>query len=79
MGFMIHLIHKASSSSSVGLHCTFVHSMVQNRFVSVRGRNFIFTGAGLGKNDHLAFGIWHSGTTQVQYTYILWVGFGNSQ
>lgn len=30
MGFMIHLIHKASSSSSAGYICTFVHSKVQN-------------------------------------------------
>lgn len=68
MGFMIHLISIKSpplpprqDTVDAPHACTFV----QNRFVSVRGRNFIFTGAGLGKNDHLAFGIWHSGTTQV--------------
>lgn len=42
---------------------TFVHLYIQwyriFRFVSVRGRSFIFTGAGWGriKNYHLAFGI----------------------
>lgn len=45
MGFMIHLNRKASSSSSAGYICIFVHSVVQ---VSVQGVNF--TGAGLGKN-----------------------------
>lgn len=63
---------KASSSSSAGYICTFVHSMVQNIFISVRGRNF--TGTGLGKNNHLAFGIQAQLKCNIRYIHTLgWI------
>lgn len=49
MGFMIHLNRKASSSSSVGLHCTFVHSIVQNIQICF-GSGWEFYRGWLGKN-----------------------------
>lgn len=45
MGFI-----SSSSSSSVGLHCTFVHSIVQNIQNLFRFGVGILAGAGLGKN-----------------------------
>lgn len=73
MGFMIHLIHKASSSSSAG-YCRYICTFNGTEYSDL----FRF-GVGIlperaGEELRILFGIWHSGTTHVQYKVHTYLG-----